>query len=451
MMKNFRCAFLIVFVLFLLVSAFDSQEALAQVPQDLLKSIPSDVPSIFVINMQRFAKSPFYAKIMREKQPMNGMIDAISSFSFSTGVDLANDLSYLVLSSTKQGPVMVASGRFSHEKIGRYLRCSMYPKEMKHQGVSMLIFPAQASGMGVAMISPQLIAVGRPEQLKAIINANAGKGKSVMSNPKMAAIIGSGPSDEMIWFAGISGSAMRNLSIYYPPQALTAGIISMGSPVIISSGPGLTGSRLPEPIMMSGLPPSISITQTDSFSNAVKGSLEFTDAIAGKVSLTATSLAKADELMKGWNSASSGNMPSQNASTMLMTRGLAVNQNQTDISLLVNVSTVVFETFWKLLNASSSASSAGPIPFLKPMPPLTEEALKAKLQATMRVSMLVRKDGTTENIRVLKNGVLGMEQSAITTITDFWRFLPALGADNRPIEAQVTIDIPITYEDNKWK
>jgi len=225
----------------------------------------------------------------------------------------------------------------------------------------------------------------------------------------------------------------------------------MGSPTLISSGPVIGSSFPNSSIMMSGLPPMTSITQTDPYTKAIKGSLEFTDTIAGKVSLTAASPSKAAELMKGWNSARSGNMPSQNASTMLMTRGLAANQNQSEIDLSVNVPASVFETFWKLLNSSSSENSSAPIPFLKPMPPYTEEALKAKFHATMQVSMLVRKDGTAENIKVLKNGGFGMEQSATATITDFWRFLPALDANNRPIEAQTTIDIPLMYQDNRWR
>jgi hypothetical protein len=177
-MKSLRCLPPIVFVFLLLFSEFIPQDVFGQSPQEILKSIPSDAPFILFINMKRFAKSPLYAKIMREKQPVSGMIDAISSFSYSTGVDLANDLSYLVLSSTKQGPVMVASGRFDHERIGRYLRCSMYPKETKYKGVAMLMFPPQAGSMGVAMISQQLIAVGRQDQLKSLADTDAGRKKA---------------------------------------------------------------------------------------------------------------------------------------------------------------------------------------------------------------------------------------------------------------------------------
>jgi TonB family protein len=449
-MKSLRCLPPIVFVFLLLFSEFIPQDVFGQSPQEILKSIPSDAPFILFINMKRFAKSPLYAKIMREKQPVSGMIDAISSFSYSTGVDLANDLSYLVLSSTKQGPVMVASGRFDHERIGRYLRCSMYPKETKYKGVAMLMFPPQAGSMGVAMISQQLIAVGRQDQLKSLADTDAGRKKSVMSNSKMAAIIGAGPSDEMIWFAGTSASLLRNLSINYPiSSASISGTILMSSPTIISSSPGVM-PRMSDIIMAPGNFSGMSIVQTDSYTKTLTGSLEIAESITGRISITATSAKKATELASRWNPSASWKMQSQDAGSFLISRGLTVNQNQSQLDLLLNVPANAIESFWKLLGPSDSGGASAPIPFLKPMPPVTEEAKKAKLQGTMRVSMLVRKDGTATNVTIMRPLGHGMEPSAIATITDFWRFLPAL-SNNKPIEAQTTIDIPFTYQDNRWK
>jgi TonB family protein len=450
MMKSRRCFSMIVFLFFLLFSEFIPQAVLAQSPQEILKSIPSDVPSIFCINMNRFAKSPLYAKIMREKQPMSGLIDAISSFSYSTGVDLANDLSYLVLSSTKQGPVMVASGRFDHERIGRYLRCSMYPKETNYKGVAMLIFPPQAGSMGVAMIDRQLIAVGRQDQLKSIADTYAGRKKSVMSNAKMAAIIGSGPSNEMIWFAGTSGSLLRNLSIHYPMSSSpVSGTILMSSPTMISSSPGVM-PRMSDMVMASGTFSGMSMAQTDSYTKTLMGSFEIAESITGRFVITAISAKKATELANQWNPSAFVKMQSQDAGSFLITRGLMVNLDQSQLDVFLNVPANAIESFWKLLGPSDSGGARAPIPFLKPMPPVTEEAKKAKLQGTMQVSMLVRKDGTATNVTILKPLGYGMENSAIATITDFWRFLPALN-NNRPIEAQTTIDIPLTYQDNRWK
>jgi TonB family protein len=174
------------------------------------------------------------------------------------------------------------------------------------------------------------------------------------------------------------------------------------------------------------------------------------DAYAGRKKSVMSKSKMAAELANQWYLSASGKMPSQDAGSFLVTRGLMVKQNQSQLDLLLNVPANAIESFWKLLGPSDSGGVEAPIPFLKPMPPVTEEAKKAKLQGTMKASMLVRKDGTAANITILKPLGHGMEQSAIATITDFWRFLPALN-NNRSIEAQTTIDIPFTYQDNRWK
>lgn len=133
-----------------------------------------------------------------------------------------------------------------------------------------------------------------------------------------------------------------------------------------------------------------------------------------------------------------------------MSQGLTVNQSGPKVELSLNIAPSALEKFLKQNNPQESEALKAPVPFLKPMPPYTEEAMKAQISGTMQVELIVRKDGTPDNIKIVKGMGYGMDQTAIAIIKDFWRFYPAL-RDNKPIEAKTAFDLPFKPKDNRWK
>jgi TonB family protein len=427
-----------------------------QTTQDVLKAVPSDALYMFAINMQRFAQSPLYPRIMRNKEPLRQMISAVESFSFSTGVDLGRDVSFLILSSTKQGaPLMIATGQFDRERISKYLQCSMIYQEKQYNGATFFIFPREAGGRGIAFINQQLIAVGDPESIKLVVDVSAGKKKNILSDPKMVSTIGSGPSDETIWFAGRIGSVLRNASIPYSATTSSiSGTFSSTGPIMVGSSTvaGSSGSMTSGGYSSMGslIIGSTTTAVKDPYVTGVQGVLNITDAIVGNFSLTSENEGKAKQVATIWDSSSEFKKRPPDPVSALMSQGLTVNQSGPKVELSLNIALSALEKFLKQNNPQESEALKAPVPFLKPMPPYTEEALKAQISGTMQVELIVRKDGTPENIKIVKGMGYGMDQTAIAIIKDFWRFYPAL-RDNKPIEAKTAFDLPFKPKDNRWK
>lgn len=73
-------------------------------------------------------------------------------------------------------------------------------------------------------------------------------------------------------------------------------------------------------------------------------------------------------------------------------------------------------------------------PLTQRLPTYTEVARKSRIEGTPVLKVFIRKDGTAGNIKVLKGLGYGLDESAIHTISQKWRFSPeTLYAE--PIEA----------------
>jgi TonB family protein len=82
-----------------------------------------------------------------------------------------------------------------------------------------------------------------------------------------------------------------------------------------------------------------------------------------------------------------------------------------------------------------------PEALVMPMPRITEKARIARIDpgfGSMKLQFIIRKDGTVDNIKVIKALGYGMEESAIKTIGK-WRFKPATLNGN-------PIDVGVNYE-----
>jgi len=76
----------------------------------------------------------------------------------------------------------------------------------------------------------------------------------------------------------------------------------------------------------------------------------------------------------------------------------------------------------------------------KPRPDYTEEARKAKVTGIVLLSGIIRKDGTIDSIKVVRGLGYGLDESAIHTVTNRWRFRPAT-RNGAPIDHPATIEI----------
>jgi TonB family protein len=85
-----------------------------------------------------------------------------------------------------------------------------------------------------------------------------------------------------------------------------------------------------------------------------------------------------------------------------------------------------------------------PVPLDKPKPGYTEEALRARIEGIVRVSLVVSEEGLPENIRVVQSLDEGLDQKAVEACAG-WRFKPGT-RDGKPVPVAVSIDMQFTLK-----
>ncbi len=75
-----------------------------------------------------------------------------------------------------------------------------------------------------------------------------------------------------------------------------------------------------------------------------------------------------------------------------------------------------------------------------PLPAYTPEAKEAKIEGTVMLQAVIRRDGTVGDAKVLKGLGYGLDESAINTLRNKWRFKPGT-LDNRPVDVLATIEV----------
>lgn len=81
-----------------------------------------------------------------------------------------------------------------------------------------------------------------------------------------------------------------------------------------------------------------------------------------------------------------------------------------------------------------------PKAIVMPLPPYTEEARKAGIEGMVVLQGIVRKDGTIDSCRVMKGLGYGLDESAINTITNNWRFDPGT-LYGKPVDVLATLEV----------
>lgn len=81
-----------------------------------------------------------------------------------------------------------------------------------------------------------------------------------------------------------------------------------------------------------------------------------------------------------------------------------------------------------------------PIELVKPLPPYTEEARKARVEGNLMLQAVIRKDGTVDSFKVIRGLGYGLDESAINTIAAKWRFKPGT-FNGAPVDVQCNIEV----------
>jgi TonB family protein len=81
-----------------------------------------------------------------------------------------------------------------------------------------------------------------------------------------------------------------------------------------------------------------------------------------------------------------------------------------------------------------------PEPLLQPLPDYTEQAKRVRTEGIVILQGIIRKDGRVDSLRVLRGLGYDLDESAIRTITDKWRFKPAT-LDGIPVDVLANIEV----------
>ena len=87
-----------------------------------------------------------------------------------------------------------------------------------------------------------------------------------------------------------------------------------------------------------------------------------------------------------------------------------------------------------------SGTTRQPIVVSQPKPDYTEDARKAKVEGSVILNATVLKDGTVDNVQVVRGLGHGLDESAIRTVMTKWRFRPAT-RNGTPIDYPINIEV----------
>ena len=80
------------------------------------------------------------------------------------------------------------------------------------------------------------------------------------------------------------------------------------------------------------------------------------------------------------------------------------------------------------------------MPIFQPLPAYTLEAQKARAEGIVMIHVVIRRDGTVDNVKVLRGLGYGLDESAINTIVNKWRFRPGT-FNGEPVDVQADIEV----------
>ena len=91
-------------------------------------------------------------------------------------------------------------------------------------------------------------------------------------------------------------------------------------------------------------------------------------------------------------------------------------------------------------NRVPAAQIKAPRVLYQPLPSYTQEAREAKVEGIVLLQGIVRKNGRITDLKVLQGIGYGLDQRAINTISNEWRFEPGT-KDGEPVDVQVNMEV----------
>ncbi|HEV2489508.1 MAG TPA: energy transducer TonB [Candidatus Acidoferrales bacterium] len=76
-----------------------------------------------------------------------------------------------------------------------------------------------------------------------------------------------------------------------------------------------------------------------------------------------------------------------------------------------------------------------------PTPPFTDRAFHRKLKGRVIMSVIVGTDGRAHHVRITQRLGLGLDESALRTVRNLWRFKPATGPDGKAAAVHMLIEV----------
>lgn len=81
-----------------------------------------------------------------------------------------------------------------------------------------------------------------------------------------------------------------------------------------------------------------------------------------------------------------------------------------------------------------------PVPIFQPLPEYNEEARRLRIEGNVMLEAVVRRDGRVDTVKIIRGLGHGLDESAVQTITDRWRFRPGT-FKGKPVSVRVNIEV----------
>jgi TonB family protein len=81
-----------------------------------------------------------------------------------------------------------------------------------------------------------------------------------------------------------------------------------------------------------------------------------------------------------------------------------------------------------------------PVVLSRPLPSYTDEARAAHVEGVVVLQVIIRKDGTVDSFKILKSLGYGLDESAMKTIAESWRFQPGT-LNGQPVDVMANIQV----------
>jgi len=76
-----------------------------------------------------------------------------------------------------------------------------------------------------------------------------------------------------------------------------------------------------------------------------------------------------------------------------------------------------------------------------PTPPFSDAAYRLKIQGIVVLDAIIGADGRAHNIRITKTVGYGLDEAALRSVRNIWRFKPATGPDGKPAAVHLLIEV----------